>query len=113
MTMSLIKIKQLIKDDCGLTFTESREATLIESLKIRMGSAGSASEEEYLDLIGREKAELQELINLVTVNETYFFREPRHLEILVEKLVPPAFSRLGPGEKLKIVSAGCSTGEEP
>jgi chemotaxis protein methyltransferase CheR len=70
------------------------------------------SPEAYHLLLLQDKEELRSLVELLTVNETYFFREPDHLELVVNKLVPDllAVRRERP---VRILSAGCSTGEEP
>jgi chemotaxis protein methyltransferase CheR len=66
-------------------------------------------------LFGRDglKEELVPLIDVVTTNKTDFFREPGHLNFLVEKALPELTAREGGGGPLLIWSAGCSTGEEP
>jgi chemotaxis protein methyltransferase CheR len=56
--------------------------------------------------------ELTHMIDAVTTNKTDFFREPLHFECLGNKIVPE-FVSSGTGRKLKVWSAGCSTGEEP
>jgi chemotaxis protein methyltransferase CheR len=59
--------------------------------------------------------ELQELVNLLTVNETYFFREYYQLKCFAEEVLPEILDKKR-GEKLRKIrvwSAGCSTGEEP
>jgi len=61
--------------------------------------------------------EWQELINALTVNETYFFREYPQLQCFAEEVIPSILKKKeAQGQipvKLKIWSAGCSTGEEP
>ncbi len=59
-----------------------------------------------------EGAELQHLINAMTVNETYFYREEYQLRSLSRELMPALAARR-PGERLRIWSLPCSTGEEP
>ncbi len=57
--------------------------------------------------------EFQELMNAVTVNETYFFREHDQFEVLVNNVLPELDKKRPKGEPLRILSAPCSTGEEP
>jgi chemotaxis protein methyltransferase CheR len=52
------------------------------------------------------------LVELLTVNETYFFREPAHLKLLIERIIPEIVEERK-GRQVRIMSAGCSTGEEP
>ncbi|MDP2168721.1 MAG: CheR family methyltransferase [Thermodesulfovibrionales bacterium] len=111
--IDLSPFKTLIKERCGLFFDETREASLAEGLRARMSEKGIKSYLGYLERLKAEREEFSLLINLITVNETYFFREPAHLRLLAEKLVPELLSSKKTGEKVKIISAGCSTGEEP
>ncbi len=57
--------------------------------------------------------EFQELMNAVTVNETYFFREKDQFEVLVESILPDLDKIMPKNRPLRILSSPCSTGEEP
>lgn len=57
--------------------------------------------------------EFQELMNAVTVNETYFYREKDQFEVLANKILPELHKRLPASKPLRILSSPCSTGEEP
>jgi chemotaxis protein methyltransferase CheR len=57
--------------------------------------------------------ELQSLVNAMTVNETYFFREAYQFDCLVNSLLDEVVARKGPGERIRIWSVPSSTGEEP
>jgi len=61
----------------------------------------------------KEGLEFQELMNAITVNETYFFREKDQFEVLVNKILPELHERLPASQSLRILSSPCSTGEEP
>ncbi|NWF65934.1 MAG: protein-glutamate O-methyltransferase CheR [Campylobacterales bacterium] len=61
----------------------------------------------------KDSSEFQELINSITVNETYFFRENHQFEIMVKYLMPIIDKEKRKGEPIRILSAPCSTGEEP
>lgn len=61
----------------------------------------------------KEGAEFQVLINGMTVNETYFYREKEQLEVLVNSILPELHTSKPKGEPLRILSAPSSTGEEP
>jgi chemotaxis protein methyltransferase CheR len=111
--MTLAAVKQLVREHCGLTFGDAREGLLAEGVRTRLSKRGLASLEEYAALLARDPEEVRRLVSLVTVNETYFFREAAHFSVLVDRLVPELWSSRGGRDKLKIVCAGCSTGEEP
>lgn len=57
--------------------------------------------------------EFQSLINAITVNETYFYREKEQFEVLVERLLPELHAKRPLHQPLRILSAPSSTGEEP
>ena len=61
----------------------------------------------------KEGVEFQKLMNAVTVNETYFFREKEQFEVLVEHVLPELHKKRPKNEPLRILSAPSSTGEEP
>ncbi|MDQ7043971.1 MAG: protein-glutamate O-methyltransferase CheR [Sulfurimonas sp.] len=61
----------------------------------------------------KEGLEFQELMNAITVNETYFFREKDQFEVLVNRILPELHKTLAPSKTLRILSSPCSTGEEP
>ncbi len=61
----------------------------------------------------KEGLEFQELMNAVTVNETYFFREKDQFEALVKFILPELDKTMPKNRPLRILSSPCSTGEEP
>lgn len=61
----------------------------------------------------KDGSAFQELMNAVTVNETYFFREHDQFEVLVNNVLPELDKKRPNSEPLRILSAPCSTGEEP
>jgi chemotaxis protein methyltransferase CheR len=111
--MTLEPIKRLVREHCGLSFADGREALLAEGVRTRLAKRGLSTTEAYCELLAGDPDEIGRLVNLITVNETYFFREPAHFKILTEQLVPELWSFRGGHGRLKIVCAGCSTGEEP
>jgi len=61
----------------------------------------------------KDGLEFQNLMNSITVNETYFFREKHQFEILINTILPEIHARKPKNEPIRILSAPCSTGEEP
>ena len=111
--MDLTPFKHIIKERCGLSFDDVRNAILEEGIRKRMSGRGMESPAMYLFVLVSEQGEFNDLVNLVTINETYFFREHAHLKLLTERLVSEKLADKSPNGKLRILSAGCSTGEEP
>jgi chemotaxis protein methyltransferase CheR len=112
LILKLPRFKSLILETCGLGFADTREKALLAALERRMADCGISAPDAYYDLIAGDLAELHRLVELLTVNETYFFREPAMLKLVVERLIPERLMEKST-RPLKILSAGCATGEEP
>ena len=99
----------------GITFEPSRQGFVEKRLGQRMGELGLTSFSDYMSRVrwGRGNAEIQELINLLTINETYFFREQQQFEALVKHVLPEITRRRSRLDTINIWSCPCSTGEEP
>jgi len=110
--MPLTPFKSLIRGKCGLSFEDHREAILEEGIRTRSSARAAVSHEAYFSLLSCEPEEFKRLVNLITVKETYFFREPEHFKLLTEALIPEISSKTK-NRRIRIVCAGCSTGEEP
>ncbi|MBF0303314.1 MAG: protein-glutamate O-methyltransferase CheR, partial [Desulfamplus sp.] len=110
--MNLEPFKTLLLDTCGFTFSNDREQTLRNGLTQRIAARKINSLTAYHELLTQDQAEMDALVELLTVNETYFFREPDQLRLMIDKLIPELMKK-GRAAPIRIVSAGCSTGEEP
>lgn len=111
----LLPFQELVHRRSGLKFEAVAESCLMRAVQQRMSATkATLSSAYYTQLLG-DDAEFDELVSLLTINETYFFREPKQLELLVEQFLPPLLAKAGdtPRRPLRILSAGCSTGEEP
>jgi chemotaxis protein methyltransferase CheR len=105
----------LIQERFGLTFEGVRQDILASRLGPRLRELHLDSPRayyEYLRFHPQRDAEFDRLPALVTNNETYFFRETRQFDLLVDHVVPERRAN-APGRTLRILSAGCSSGEEP
>jgi len=109
---------RFIYDQCGIKLPQIKKTMLTVRLSKRLRALKIASFKDYYKFItsdkGREK-ELVDMINVVTTNKTNFFRESKHFDLLVQKVVPELL-QCQPDlryKSLNIWSAGCSTGEEP
>jgi chemotaxis protein methyltransferase CheR len=108
-------LRDLIHGHCGIWFREDMRYLLERRLAPRLqlrGLTGYAEYHRFVRFDPRGMEELDEATDLLTTNETYFYREPQQLRAFQKELVP-ALARGGAGERrLRILSAGCSTGEE-
>jgi chemotaxis protein methyltransferase CheR len=102
--------KRFIFDAAGITLGDGKKQLVISRLGSRLAFHGLGSFAEYFKLLNSNEAgvEVQIAIDLLTTNETYFFREPRHFEFL-EKQLTTMPARQQP---VRIWSAAGSTGEE-
>jgi chemotaxis protein methyltransferase CheR len=112
-------VRDLIHDYSGLSFESEAGSILARRLAKRLAFLGIRDFRDYYRLLryGRDREqELSDLMDLLTTNETYFFRETFQLKALTDEIIPELLRRRGErsGEiPLRIWSAGCSTGEEP
>jgi chemotaxis protein methyltransferase CheR len=73
----------------------------------------SSSARDYINLLRADPRETELLINSFTVNETYFYREQHQLACLSNSILPDIIRSKGPGDRIRIWSMPCSSGEEP
>lgn len=99
----------------GMWFSDSSKYLLQKRLSPRAKELNFDSFQKYfyfLQYDPRADAEFDQIYDLVTTNETYFFREPAQLTAFIEEIVPEILSKKTV-KKVRIWSAGCSSGEEP
>ena len=108
------RVRALLADTAGLVFDECRRDSLAYSLGERCSMRGVTSVDSYLSLVTGDPEELQALLNEVTIQETHFFRNPPQFRALRQHVLPQLIRRAAQGSRrLRVWSAGCSTGEEP
>ena len=107
------RLRALVRAETGIALRESERALVCARLGRRLRHYGYATFEEYCvhlqehDPAGEER---RRLANAITTTKTDFYREPHHFDFLRDTVLP-AFVRSGV-ERLRLWSAGCSTGEE-
>jgi chemotaxis protein methyltransferase CheR len=110
-------LRDFIHEKFGLYFDDSQRASLRSRLAGRLASLDLLSFEDYYRYLrfGPERQdELQRMVTHLTNNETYFFRELPQLQVFAEHILRTIKERKNRtnDRTLKILSAGCSTGEE-
>ena len=102
------QISELMYDSIGLSFNDSKKPLVSSRLAPRIQRLGFSNFEDYLELIAGndDGGEFQMAVDLLTTNETYFFREPAHYTLLEDEL-----SRTRP-RTLAVWSAASSFGDE-
>lgn len=105
-----------IYDHCGLYFSEDNKFLLESRLQNRLGLHHFDSFLKYYQFLlyhPEKMQEINELVDVLTTNETYFFRETNQLRAFSEEILPELAMRNAESRRIRIWSAGCSTGEEP
>jgi len=108
-------LREQIYKRSGIWFNDSSKYLLQKRLSPRARELNFDSFQKYfyfLQYDPRADAEFDQIFDLVTTNETYFFREPAQLQAFIEEVIPEVLSRKTV-KKIRIWSAGCSSGEEP
>lgn len=103
-------IKDYLYKKTGISLSDSKRALVSGRLDKRLRYYGFSSYSEYFHQFGKEGFEQETLlaIDLLTTNETYFFREPKHFDFLKDHFFPSCSS----GQSLRFWSAASSSGEE-
>jgi chemotaxis protein methyltransferase CheR len=107
-------VRTVVEKNAGIVLTSNKMQLVQGRLVRRARELGLTSIAEYCDLIrngGPE--ELVGLINAITTNVTSFFRESHHFDALMSVMLPEAMGRNERSRRMRIWSAGCSSGEEP
>ncbi len=108
-------LRDAIYKRTGMWFADNSKYLLQKRLSPRARELNFDSFQKYfyfLQYDPRADTEFDQIYDLVTTNETYFFREPAQLAAFTEEIVPDLLMRK-PVKKIRIWSAGCSSGEEP
>ncbi len=103
--------QRLIFKIAGISLSEAKKVLLVGRLQKRLRHYQLDTFSEYYRMLssGEHPEELQTMVDLLTTNETYFFREPQHFEFLRDQILPKHRG----GDLFRVWSAASSTGEEP
>ncbi len=100
------KVQQMLFKKAGINLSDAKEAMVYSRLARRIRALNLKSFNDYLAVVGRSEAELEQFINSLTTNLTSFFREPHHFTALADYLAEHS-------NVTNIWCAASSTGEEP
>ncbi len=104
------QLRRLLFDEAGISLADSKKTLVLGRLTKRLKITGNANFTGYLrQVVGGDAAERRVMIDLLTTNETSFFREPKHFELLREHVL----ARPRRDAPFSVWSAACSSGEEP
>src|SRR5688572_14025964 len=108
-------LRDLVYEHCGILVRDEMKFVMERRLWPRLEALGLSdfgAYHRYLRHDLHRGTELESAIEALTTNETYFFREPLQLRAFNEELLPLLQKRNGRSRRLRVWSAGCSTGEE-
>lgn len=104
-------LRKIVKEITGISLSEQKRELVYGRLARRLRTLGVATFREYRDILARDTVEQAHLTNAITTNLTSFFREKHHFDHLRDNILKPLANQ--PDRRVRIWSAGCSTGEEP
>lgn len=109
-----VRIADLLCRLSGIRMPASNEALVFSRLARRVRTAGFGRFEDYIDHVSRaeNRDECSEMVAALTTNTTRFFREDYHYDILARDVVPRLADTARSGGRVRLWSAGCSSGEE-
>ena len=112
------QLRDYIYEQCGIYIAETRKYLVENRLSNRLKDLNLKNFGEYyyyLRFDANRRAEMTKLFEVITTNETSFYRNPPQLQVFQEKVLKTELDKLRAARtrKLRIWSAGCSTGEEP
>ena len=115
-TKEFRRFQELVRSEAGIFLSDQKRALLVGRLAPRIRALGIDSFAAYYDRVRTDGEELVRMIDSICTNETHFFREPKQFAFLEQQVLPAWRAAAENGTRAKRVrvwSAGCSTGEEP
>ncbi len=108
-------IQNLVSRHTGISLSDAKRDLVYSRLARRLRALGIVHFRDYIRLLDDDnnEDELIQFTNAITTNLTSFFRENHHFEHLVKTALPEVMARNTQSRRIRIWSAGCSTGEEP
>ncbi|AYE35941.1 chemotaxis protein CheR [Borrelia turcica IST7] len=113
----LNRLIKIVYNNFGINLSEKKKLLIESRLSSTIKAKNFSNFTEYINYLENNTSQISliELVDKISTNHTYFFREPNHFEFLEKKLLPKMINQMSQsGEKeIRIWSAGCSSGEEP
>jgi chemotaxis protein methyltransferase CheR len=108
------RLREIVHVRTGIALSEAKRELVYGRLARRLRKLNMNSFAEYCRMVEEpDSGELQELTNAITTNLTSFFREDYHFKQLADEALPYIESKRAGTRRIRLWSAGCSTGEEP
>lgn len=108
-----IKVRDIVTEHAGIVLSDAKQDMVYSRLVRRLRKTKNITFDDYFRYLDNpNNNEFTEFINAITTNLTSFFRENHHFELLAEKVLPELLEKNKASRKIRIWSAGCSTGME-
>lgn len=110
---SLALAAQYVQARTGIDLSGAPSRHALDHLEAALEASGAAGVDEYVRRLAAEPALFDTLVDRITVQESYFFRDPQHFDFVAAEVLPKVRERLAAGGSgLRAFSAGCAAGEE-
>ena len=108
-------IRSLVYSNFGINLTEQKKSLVVGRLQKLLKQLNFTSFQQYCDYLQKTPSALSELVNRISTNHTFFFREKEHFDFFIESVLPDIKARhLKKGDKdIRLWCAAAATGEEP
>ncbi|MDD5067830.1 MAG: hypothetical protein PHF84_12360, partial [bacterium] len=110
------RFKDMIYQEAGISLADSKITLLSNRIRKRLKALNIRTFHEYYNYLRSSEDKESEIVNMidaVTTNVSNFFRNPKQFVGFREKVMPAVISRNAKKKNIRILSAGCATGEEP
>lgn len=105
-------VSGIVYDIAGIVLPPGKATLVYSRLAPLVRESGRQTFGRYIDHIRRDEGEMRRVINALTTNHTFFYRERHHFDHLADEVRSSLLAKAKAGEPVRIWSAGCSTGEE-
>ena len=106
-------LSALVHRETGILLPDSKRELVRSRLAKRLRTRGLNRFEDYLKIVGSDPRERAAALDALTTNHTSFFRESHHFDHFVKDVRPTLVQRAARGERIRLWSSACSSGEEP
>lgn len=109
-TAQFEEVRRIVYEKCGINLTPGKEELVKARLVKRLQALKLNTIDDYLRLVKQDLSgkEMAQMLDVLTTNKTYFYRESDHFDYFCRQLLPNLHQ-----SKFRIWSAGCSSGDEP
>lgn len=107
------EIAKFVKESSGIELSEAKASLVYSRLTKRLRATGMKNFSAYRELVAKDEAERNRMLSALTTNVTKFYREHHHFEHLQNLFRGPLGAAAKRGERIRIWSAACSSGQEP